>query len=138
MKRTPYSSLADINITNLVDVTMVLLIVFMLTAPFIQAGIKVRLPRAKSTVIKETEGVMLAISEKGEVYINNEQIPRNRLADALRNLKTAGEERVFVRADKNVPYGVVMEVVGRVKEVGIDEVGMITEMESPAKTKAKK
>jgi biopolymer transport protein ExbD len=129
MKKTPYSSLADINITNLVDVIMVLLIVFMLTAPFIQAGIKVRLPRAKSTVIKETEGVMLAISEKGEVYLNNEIVPLNRLADALRNLKTAGEERVFVRADKNVPYGVVMEVVGHVKEVGIDEVGMITEME---------
>jgi biopolymer transport protein TolR len=138
MKKTQYSSLADINITNLVDVIMVLLIVFMLTAPFIQAGIKVRLPRAKSTVIKETEGVMLAISEKGEVYINNEQVPRNKLADALRNLKTSGEERVFVRADKNVPYGVVMEVVGRVKEVGIDEVGMITEMESPPKTKTKK
>ena len=135
MKRTQYSSLADINITNLVDVIMVLLIVFMLTAPFIQAGIKVRLPRVKSTVIKETEGVMLAISEKGEVYINNEQVPRNRLSDALRNLKTSGEERVFVRADKNVPYGVVMEVVGHIKEVGIDEVGMITEMDTKNKKK---
>jgi len=130
MKRTPYSSLADINITNLVDVTMVLLIIFMLTAPFIQAGIKVRLPKAQSTVIKETEGVMLAITEKGEVYLNDTKVARKDLADALRNLKTAGEERVFVRADKNVPYGVVMEVVGRVKEVGIDEVGMITEMET--------
>jgi biopolymer transport protein TolR len=130
MKRTPYSSLADINITNLVDVTMVLLIIFMLTAPFIQAGIKVRLPRAKSTVIKETEGVMLAVTEKGEVYLNDTKVERNDLAEALRNLKVAGEERVFVRADKNVPYGVVMEVVGRVKEVGIDEVGMITEMET--------
>jgi len=130
MKRTPYSSLADINITNLVDVTMVLLIVFMLTAPFVQAGIRVRLPKAKSTVIKETEGVMLAVTENGEVYLNNEKVERKDLPDALRNLKTAGEERVFVRADKNVPYGVVMEVVGTVKEVGIDEVGMITEMET--------
>ena len=130
MKRTPYSSLADINITNLVDVMMVLLIIFMLTAPFIQAGIKIRLPKAQSTVIKETEGVMLAITEKGEVYLNDTKVARKDLADALRNLKTAGEERVFVRADKNVPYGVVMEVVGRVKEVGIDEVGMITEMET--------
>jgi biopolymer transport protein TolR len=130
MKRTPYSSLADINITNLVDVTMVLLIIFMLTAPFIQAGIKVRLPKAKSTVIKETEGVMLAVTEKGDVYLNNAKVERKDLAAALRNLKTAGEERVFVRADKNVPYGVVMEVVGHVKEVGIDEVGMITEMEA--------
>jgi biopolymer transport protein TolR len=130
MKKTPYSSLADINITNLVDVTMVLLIVFMLTAPFVQAGIKVRLPKAKSTVIKETEGVMLAVTEKGEVYLNNAKVDRKDLPEALRGLKTAGEERVFVRADKNVPYGVVMEVIGHVKEVGIDEVGMITEMET--------
>lgn len=135
MKRTPYSSLADINVTNLVDVTMVLLIVFMLTAPFIQAGIKVRLPKAKSTVIKETEGVMLAVTEKGEIYLNNAKVEREELEEALRNLKTAGEERVFVRADKNVPYGVVMEVVGHVKEVGIDEVGMITEMEMEKKKK---
>lgn len=133
MKRTPYSSLADINVTNLVDVTMVLLIVFMLTAPFIQAGIKVRLPKAKSTVIKETEGVMLAVTEQGDIYLNNAKVERKDLEEALRNLKTAGEERVFVRADKNVPYGVVMEVVGHVKEVGIDEVGMITEMEMEKK-----
>ena len=129
MKKTPYSSLAEINITSLVDVMMVLLIIFMLTAPFIQAGIKVRLPRAKSTVIKETEGVILAISEEGDVYINNAKVERDELTQSLRNLRTAGEERVFVRADKNVPYGIVMEVVGHVKEVGIDEVGMITEME---------
>ena len=135
MRRTPYSSLADINITNLVDVMMVLLIIFMLTAPFIQAGIKVRLPKTKSTVIKETEGVMLAITEKGDVYPNDKKVGQKDLENALRNLKTAGEERVFVRADKNVPYGVVMQVVGRVKEVGIDEVGMITEMEGKKKKK---
>lgn len=137
MRRTPYSSLADINITNLVDVMMVLLIIFMLTAPFIQAGIKVRLPKTKSTVIKESEGVMLAITEKGDVYLNDKKVGRKDLENALRNLKTSGEERVFVRADKNVPYGVVMEVVGRVKEVGIDEVGMITEMDTK-ETKKKK
>ncbi len=138
MKKTPYSSLADINITNLVDVMMVLLIIFMLTAPFIQAGIKVRLPKAKSTVIKETEGVMLAITEKGEVYLNDSKVERKDLENALRNLKTSGEERVFVRADQNVPYGVVMKVVGQVKEVGIDEVGMITEMETKKPNTSKK
>lgn len=129
MKRTPYSSLADMNITSLVDVMMVLLIIFMLTAPFIQAGIKVRLPKAKSTVIKETEGVILAINEEGEVYLNNAKIEPDALEESLRNLKVAGEERVFVRADMNVPYGVVMRVVGHVKDVGIDEVGMITDLE---------
>ncbi len=120
--------MAEINITSLVDVMMVLLIIFMLTAPFIQAGVEVRLPKTSSTVIKETEGVILAITEEGNVFLNNERVEMESLTDALRNLKTAGEERVFVRADKDVAYGVVMEVIGHVKDVGIDQIGMITEM----------
>ncbi|MDH3215525.1 MAG: biopolymer transporter ExbD [Candidatus Krumholzibacteria bacterium] len=131
MKRSPYSSMSEINITSLVDVMMVLLIIFMLTAPFIQAGIKVRLPKSKSTVIKEREGVMLAVTREGDVYLNNAKVDRDKLADELRNLRVAGEERVFVRADKEVAYGIVMQVIGDVKAVGIDEVGMITEMERP-------
>ena len=130
MKKSRYSSVSEINITSLVDVMMVLLIIFMLTAPFIQAGIKVRLPRAKSTVIKETEGVMLAVNQQGDIYLNDRKVELEKLEEALRNLKVAGEERVFVRADKDVPYGVVMDVIGRVKAVGIDEVGMITQMET--------
>jgi len=120
--------MADINITSLVDVTMVLLIIFMLTAPFIQAGIKVKLPKAKSTVIKEREGVVVAIRDDGEVYLNNILVERDKLTEEFIKLKVAGEERVFIRADEAVAYGVVMDVIGRIKEVGIDEVGMITEM----------
>ena len=133
MKKSPYSSLSEINITSLVDVMMVLLIIFMLTAPFIQSGIEVKLPKTKSTVIKETEGVMVTITEDGEVFLNNEKIVQEELTETLRNLKVAGEERVFVRADKDVAYGVVMDVIGRVKEVGIDQVGMITELERDKK-----
>jgi biopolymer transport protein TolR len=129
MRRSPYSSVSEINITSLVDVMMVLLIIFMLTAPFIQAGIKVRLPKTKSTVIKEREGVMVAVTKEGDVYLNNQKIEPDKLAETLRNLKVAGEERVFVRADKDVEYGKVMRVIGDVKAVGIDEVGMITEIE---------
>jgi len=127
MRKSKYSSIADINVTSLVDVTMVLLIIFMLTAPFIQAGIKVKLPKAKSTVIKETEAVVISVDAKGEIFINNEKVEENQLGDALMTLKVAGEERVFIRADKDVPYGVVMNVIGEVKGVGIDDVGMITE-----------
>ncbi|MCK4776596.1 MAG: biopolymer transporter ExbD [Candidatus Krumholzibacteria bacterium] len=129
MRRSPYSSVSEINITSLVDVMMVLLIIFMLTAPFIQAGIKVRLPKAKSTVIKEREGVMVAVTKEGDVYLNNTKIDRDKLAETLRNLKVAGEERVFIRADEKVEYGTVMRVIGEVKSVGIDEVGMITEID---------
>ncbi|MBI4719672.1 MAG: biopolymer transporter ExbD [Chitinivibrionia bacterium] len=127
MKRTQYSSLCEINITSLVDVMMVLLIIFMLTAPFIQAGIKVQLPKAKSTVIKEQEGVVVSIQQDGEVFLDNVRVPKERLAEEFIKLKVSGEERVFIRADKAVQYGVVMDVIGNIKEVGIDEVGMITE-----------
>ena len=128
MRRSRYSSITDINVTNLVDVIMVLLIIFMLTAPFIQAGIKVKLPKAKSTVIKETEAVVISVNEKGEIFINNEKVEEAQLGDALMTLKVAGEERVFIRADKDVPYGAVMNVIGEVKAAGISDVGMITEM----------
>jgi len=133
MKKSPYSSVAEINITALVDVMMVLLIIFMLTAPFIQAGIEVKLPKAKSTVIKETDGVTIAVNQDGEVFLNKQKVAMADLPEALRNLKVAGEERVFVRADKSVPYGIVMQVIGDVKAVGIDQVGMITEMDSQDK-----
>ena len=88
-----------------------------------------RLPKAKSTVIKEREGVMVAVTKEGDVYLNNQKIESDKLAETLRNLKVAGEERVFVRADKDVEYGTVMKVIGDVKAVGIDEVGMITEIQ---------
>jgi len=128
MRKTKYGTMSEINVTSLVDVMMVLLIIFMLTAPFIQAGIKVKLPKTKSTVIKETDAVIIAVSKDKQVYINNELVEQAQLGDALSALKATGEERVFVRADQDVPYGTVMEVIGEVKAAGIDDVGMITEM----------
>jgi biopolymer transport protein TolR len=128
MRKSKYSSVSDINVTSLVDVTMVLLIIFMLTAPFIQAGIKVKLPKAKSTVIKETDAVVISVNSQSEIFINNEKIEDEKLGEALMTLKVAGEERVFVRADKDVPYGTVMTVIGEIKSAGINDVGMITEL----------
>jgi biopolymer transport protein ExbD len=79
-------------------------------------------------VIKETDAVVIAVSKDRKVFINNDPIEREKLGDALATLKVAGEERVFVRADTDVPYGTVMEVIGEVKAAGINDVGMITEM----------
>ena len=129
MRRSKYSTVSDINVTSLVDVTLVMLIIFMLTAPFIQAGIKVKLPRAKSTVIKETDAVVISVNKDDEVFINNEKVEADKLGAALSTLKTVGEEREFIRADQDVPYGSVMRVIGEVKAAGINDVGMITEME---------
>lgn len=127
MKRSPYSSMSDINVTSLVDVMMVLLIIFMLTAPFIQAGIQVKLPKAKSTVIKETDAVVVSVTKDRKVYVNNDLVDAEHLGSTLATLKAAGEERIFVRADQDVPYGAVMSVIGEVKAAGISDVGMITE-----------
>ena len=127
MKKSKYSTVSDINVTSLVDVTMVLLIIFMLTAPFIQAGIKVKLPTAKSTVIKETDAVVISVTKEGEIYLNDDPVAREQFADAMLTLKVAGESRVYIRADADVAYGVVMDIIGEVKHVGISDVGMITE-----------
>jgi biopolymer transport protein TolR len=127
MRRSPYSTVADINVTSLVDVMMVLLVIFMLTAPFIQAGIQVKLPKAKSTVIKETDAIIVSVTKDRKVYVNNDLVPEEQLGSTLATLRAAGEERIFVRADQDVPYGAVMSVIGEVKAAGISDVGMITE-----------
>ena len=127
MRRSRYATVSDINVTSLVDVMMVLLIIFMLTAPFIQAGIQVKLPKAKSTVIKETDAVIISVTKDRKVYVNNAIVPEEQLGSTLATLKAAGEQRIFVRADQDVPYGAVMSVIGEVKAAGISDVGMITE-----------
>ncbi len=127
-RKSPYSSVSDINVTSLVDIMMVLLIIFMLTAPFLQAGIQVKLPRAKSTVIKETDAVVVSVTKDRKVYVNSDRVEEKKLGQVLAALKAAGEERVFVRADQDVSYGAVMSVIGEVKAAGINDVGMITEV----------
>lgn len=133
LKRSPYSSMSDINVTSLVDVMMVLLIIFMLTAPFLQAGIEVKLPQAKSTVIKENEAVVISVQKDGKIFINDDRIEPAQLASTLSTLKAAGEDVVFVRADKDASHGMVMSVLGEVKAAGINDVGMITEMKRDSK-----
>ncbi|HKW13883.1 MAG TPA: biopolymer transporter ExbD [Candidatus Krumholzibacteria bacterium] len=128
MKRSPYSSMADINVTSLVDIMMVLLIIFMLTSQYIQSGIQLKLPKAQSTVIKETDAITISVAKDRKIYINDDVVKNvDQVSQALKTLKATGESRVYVRADEGVPYGIVMEVIGEVKSAGITDVGMITE-----------
>jgi biopolymer transport protein ExbD len=133
MRRQHFRSVAEINVTSLVDIMMVLLIIFMLTAPFLQAGIQVKLPKAKSTVIKETEAVVISITKDGRIFVNDDSVDADKLPETLSTLKSAGEEVVFVRADQNALHGTVMTVLGEVKAAGINDVGMITEMKRDSK-----
>ena len=122
-------SMADINVTPLVDVMLVLLIIFMVTAPMLSMGIDVNLPRvkAKSLDLAE-EKLILSVNENKEIFLNKTRMP---LQDLNAKLAAIFAERVdreiFLRADKNVPYGFVVEVMSEVRKAGVDKLGMITE-----------
>jgi len=129
MKRTRYVPLAEINITNLVDVTMVLLIIFMLTAPFLQAGVKLRLPKAEAKQIEEQQGVTVSIDEDGKIYIDEKAVGWDDFTAEFRAAIEATAPRVFLRVDKNVRYEAVLRVIARIKMLGIEDLGLIAEQE---------
>jgi biopolymer transport protein TolR len=120
---------ADINVTPLVDVVLVLLIIFMVTAPMLQMGIDVNLPTVKARSIDVTEEkLVLTVNGRKEIFINNYKTTLNDLGPKLQNIfKTKIEKEVFMRADKEVPYGFVVQVMSEVRKAGVDKLGMITE-----------
>ncbi|NLX51568.1 MAG: protein TolR [Deltaproteobacteria bacterium] len=122
-------SMADINVTPLVDVMLVLLIIFMVTAPMLSMGIDVNLPRVKSKSIDlAEEKLVLSINESREVYLNKTRLPMQDLHAKLAAIFAQRVDReIFLRADKNVPYGFVVEVMSEIRRAGVDKLGMITE-----------
>jgi biopolymer transport protein TolR len=128
-KSNPGKALSDINVTPLVDVMLVLLIIFMVTAPMLSMGIDVNLPRVKSKSVDVTEEkLVLTINEAREIYLNKVRINLGELNAKLEAIFANRIEReVFLRADKNVPYGFVVEVMAEVRRAGVDKLGMITE-----------
>jgi biopolymer transport protein TolR len=121
--------MADINVTPLVDVVLVLLIIFMVTAPMLQMGIDVNLPRVKSKSIDVTEEkLVLTINGAKEIYINKYKTSMVDLSAKLESIFANRIDReVFMRADKAVPYGFVVEVMSEIRKAGVDRLGMITE-----------
>ena len=121
--------MAEINVTPLVDVMLVLLIIFMVTAPMLSMGIDVNLPRVKSKSVGVTEEkLVLTISEAKEIFLNKTKLPLGELNAKLEAIFSNRIDReIFLRADKNVPYGFVVEVMSEVRKAGVDKLGMITE-----------
>jgi len=121
--------MAEINVTPLVDVMLVLLIIFMVTAPLLQMGIDVNLPRVKAKSIDVAEEkLVLTITPAKEIFINKNKVPIGDLRTKLESIFTSRTDReVFMRADKAIPYGFVIEVMSEVRKAGVDKLGMITE-----------
>ena len=121
--------LSEINVTPLVDVVLVLLIIFMVTAPMLQMGLDVNLPRVKSKSIDVTEEkLVLTINSAKEIYINKYKTSMTDLRTKLESIFASRIDReVFMKADKAVPYGYVVEVMSEIRKAGVDKLGMITE-----------
>lgn len=127
-RRREYRSMADINIANLVDVVLVLLIIFMISAPLLQSGIEVDLPQTRAAAIEEeAEGVVLTIDEKGGIYVNDVWTRLENFEKALdEEMTRKGTSSVYLRGDSTVAYGVAIAVIGRMKEMGIESIGLVT------------
>ncbi|GFK92425.1 Biopolymer transport protein ExbD [Fundidesulfovibrio magnetotacticus] len=124
--------LAEINVTPFVDVMLVLLIIFMVTAPMMTQGLEVDLPKTQTvTTLPETsENLVLTIKKDGSLYLDEYPVSFDDLAQHVRRLVTDQKKLLFLRADKDVPYGTVVRVMGSLKGAGVDKLGMVAEPEA--------
>lgn len=127
--KSPRTTLAEINVTPLVDVMLVLLIIFMITAPMLQQGMDVDLPVATGAPTAQEESqITLTITKQGQIYLNQTGYALEALRPKLQALyKTRLSRDLFLRADADVPYGTVVRVMDEVKKAGILKLGMITQ-----------
>jgi biopolymer transport protein TolR len=121
--------MSEINVTPLVDVMLVLLIIFMVTAPMMMQGVEVNLPQTTTKSIKAREDpLILTVNKKREIYLEDHRMGLEDLETKLKMIiKYRREKEVLLRADKEIPYGFVIKVIARVNRAGIDKCGLITE-----------
>jgi biopolymer transport protein TolR len=124
-----FSFMADVNMTNLVDVALVLLIIFMITAPIMQGGIQVQLPRADARPVTTNTGVVVSVAADGKIYVGD--VPVSTYEEFQRMypqyVRGKGLKDAFLRADSTVPYGRVLRVLGMMKKLDVADVGLIAE-----------
>jgi biopolymer transport protein TolR len=119
----------EINVTPLVDVMLVLLIIFMVSAPMMNTGVDVDLPAAQAPVVEiNEEKLLLTVSKDQKVYLGRDEVPYERLeATLLANDRMQREKELYVQADETVPYGFVVKVIAIVKKAGISKLGLVTD-----------
>ncbi|MCP9465076.1 MAG: biopolymer transporter ExbD [Nitrospira sp.] len=124
--------LAEINVIPLVDVVLVLLVIFMVTAPMLYRGLDINLPTSASNTIRPEMRMVLTIEKDQRLYLDKEQVGLAQLERKLRLLKEEQRDvSLYLRADRDIPYGVVVQVMDSVKKAGIEKLGMVTDPAGP-------
>jgi biopolymer transport protein TolR len=126
-----HAPMSEINVTPFVDVMLVLLIIFMVTAPMLTSGVPIELPETKGQQLQTNkEPVTISVDKSGKVFIQETEIKIEDLGAKLKAIAKNGvEEQIFIRGDKGIDYGTVMRVMGRVKSAGFTKVSLVTETE---------
>jgi len=126
-----HSPMHEINVTPFVDVMLVLLIIFMVTAPMLTSGVPIELPESKGQQLQTNKDpVTLSVDRSGKVFIQETEIKLDDIAPKLKAIAKNGyDEQIFIRGDKGIDYGTVMRVMGRVKAAGFTKVSLVTETE---------
>jgi biopolymer transport protein TolR len=121
--------MSDINVTPFVDVMLVLLIIFMVTAPMMMQGLDVDLPEATAKPLEsEKEFLIISIDNSQQIFINEFQVTIDFLGEKLAKvLQGRSDREVYLKADKNIPYGIVVQVMAEIKAAGVEQLGMVTE-----------
>jgi biopolymer transport protein TolR len=129
------TTMSEINVTPMVDVMLVLLIIFMVTAPLIQQGVKVNLPQARAAPVEATEKkLVLSVDARRRVFIGEAEVRLAEVEEKLKaNARAQADKEIYLHADRALPYGVVVEVMAAVQRAGITNVGMITDPLTPDK-----
>ncbi|MCX7836232.1 MAG: biopolymer transporter ExbD [bacterium] len=127
--------LAEINVTPLVDVVLVVLIIFIVTAPMLRTGVDVSLPKTTKLPSITREGIDVTIRNNGSIYIDQLPVAKENLVEAFKQItSTKPNTPVYLRADVNIPYGDVIQVVDLLREAGVTDLGLVTDA-SPDRTK---
>ncbi|MDQ3389223.1 MAG: biopolymer transporter ExbD [Gemmatimonadota bacterium] len=121
---------ADINVTALVDVALTLLVIFLITAPMMQAGVEVSIPRAPAAPLEANDGVVVSVDRAGNIFVGERPTPWPRFESVFTGaVLAAGAGNVYLRADQGVPYGRVMQVLAAMKSADVASVGLVAEAE---------
>ena len=126
-----HKTISQINVTPFVDVMLVLLIVFMITAPLLTVGVSVDLPKTKASQLNSKgDPIVVSIKQNGELFIQEREIESVQLLPRLRAISSGNKNlRIYVRGDKNVPYGIVLETISKIKSSGFKKVALVAKLQ---------